>query len=349
MKILLLVLGWLCVIGSLSQAADEFFPKAAEEINKPYTTNMESDGIVARVNNDIITDQELTRMTVMLKPISKNNVLKTMIKEHLLYQAALNENTKISDTDVNEALNQQIKQYGSEKVFEKNALEPLHLTLAQYKEDIRRQLVREKFIMSKMGSFMQDKSIKVDFFIDTFVTPKEIMEYYETHKTDFLQAEQIQTRQIILKIKNSSERMSKQGFAEALLDEINNKGADFEALARKYSDVKADSGGLWDWAPKGSFSKEIEDIIYQLKIGDISPVIQTENNIRIIKVEGLKGGADIKNLDNSLTQERIRRILINQKLVGGAEKLVRELTRNARIWPSEIMLTEEPKEEKLIK
>lgn len=305
----------------------------------------ESGSIVARVNDEVITVGELNRMMEILKTADRTLILKTLIRERLLTQAATKAHTAVKDNEITEVLNTQMKPYGSQTNFEKTVLEPIKLSFADYKEDIKRQLVREKFIMDKVGSPLPDKSAKVDFFIDTFIAPRDLKSYHQEHQHEFVEPEQIKTRQIILKTNDPLTSSSKKTLAEALLDELQ-KNADFETLARKYSEVKAESGGLWDWTPKGSFPKEVENVIYTLKEGAISPVIETENNIRIVKVEGKKGSVNNSSLANQDTQDQIRHILISQKLSDGAEKLVDELARNAQIWPLGILSTEEIKASK---
>lgn len=308
--------------------------KETEAPEKPGV--LESNGIVARVNDEIITQWDLDKMIRLLETPDRDLVLKIMIDERLLYQAAVDIGIEVTDDELEKALNKHVVRYGSSERFEEAVLKPLKLTFAEYREDIKRQLLREKFILEKMRSISLDKSQRPDFFIDTFVAPKEIKKYYDKHRNEFVEQEQIKTRQIILKIRNKSEKISKKALAEAILAELK-KEADFDALARRYSEIKAETGGAWDWIPKGSFPKEVEDIIYQLDEGEISQIIETRTNFRIVKVEGKKGGTS-SNFNNSVIQERIKRFLMNQKVVKGAEKLVQGLARNARIWPLNILV-----------
>lgn len=302
-------------------------------------STQESDGVVARVNDEIITQRELDKTAGLLNTHDKDMVLKNLIRERLLYQAALKAEIKIPDNEVNDVLNKYITQYGSQKTFEEKVLAPLKISFAEYQDDVKRQLLRERFIMNKMSSSVLEGSQKVDFFIDTFVTPKEIKAFYEAHQKEFAEPEQVKTRQIILKTRDGAEAFAKKSLAEAILAELKKNG-DFEALARKYSEIKAESGGDWDWVPKGSFPKEVEEIIYQLNEGEISPVIETETNLRIIKVEKRKGGIH-NDFANPIIQENIRRFLMNQKITGGAEKLIKELARSAQLWPLGLVVYQE--------
>ncbi len=300
---------------------------------------LEEDGIVARVNDEIITQRELAKMTRLLNIQDRDKIIMIMINERLLYQAAVEAGIEVGSEDVEETLTKNIGRYETTERFEEAILKPLNITLAEYREDMKRQIMREKFIMEKMHSVSLDKSRKTGFYIDTFVTPKEIKKYYEKYKNSFTGEEQIKTRQIILKTRDKSERDSKKTLAEAILAELA-KGADFDSLARQYSEVKKDTGGAWDWTPKGSFPEEIEDVIYKLKPGEISPLIETRTNLRIVKVENKRGGANT-TFDNFMIQEKIKRIIMNQKVARGAEKLIQELARNARIWPFNILVANE--------
>lgn len=300
---------------------------------------LEADGIVARVNDEIITQRELTKMFKLLGTLDKDIILRELITGRLLHQAAVEAEIEVTDKELEETIGKNIDRFKTPERFEQEILKPMGITLPEYREDIKRQMLREKFIMQKMQSVSLDKSRRTDFYIDTYVTPKEIKKYYEKYKNNFTGEEQIKTRQIILKTRNKSERESKKSLAEAILDELA-KGADFDKLARQYSEIKKDTGGAWDWVPKGSFPKAVEDVIYRLNRGEVSPLIETRTNLRIVKVENKRGGVNI-TFANFVIQEKIKRILMNQKVARGAQKLIQELARNARIWPLHVLVAKE--------
>ena len=74
-----------------------------------------------------------------------------------------------------------------------------------------------------------------------------------------------------------------QAEADAILQELK-AGADFQQLATKksISPTGAKGGDLGDAYP-GDFSPEFEKAILALKVGEISPVVKTENGFHVFK------------------------------------------------------------------
>ena len=197
----------------------------AEEIKKSSPQNdtteqrdasfraTQTDGIIARVNNEVITRSELEKKSQQVA-LEKETILKALIEEHLLMQAALEENIEVTDEQVEQVLEKQIVQIGSRESFMQDVLVPLNISWSEYRAELKRQLTREKFITDKMRlrPLEQTEPNKSNFLIDTFISPKEIKEYYETHKDKF-NRNQIKTCQIILRFKDEYEKfITKYGF-----------------------------------------------------------------------------------------------------------------------------------------
>ncbi len=74
--------------------------------------------------------------------------------------------------------------------------------------------------------------------------------------------------------------------AQAILTQLRG-GADFAALAKKYSkdEASAANGGDLGWFPKDVMDPRFETVAFQLKPGQISEVVQTQFGFHIIKVD----------------------------------------------------------------
>lgn len=299
-------------------------------LNAEESPLLTSGQVIGLVNDDIITSREVARR-VMILNTNFRVAVQTLIEDKVLTSQAIKENIKISDEELEETFAERTSYFGSIENFSKAILQPLKMSLEEYRKELKEQLLRDKYIHSKIGSYKLTETTNTDFVIDTFVSPKEIREYLEANREKFMKSERIQTRQIILKITDSRPAVQTKALAEEILIRLK-KGDNFESLARQYSDVKTETGGLWDWAEKGSFLPEVEQTIQSLKVGEISPLIATPNSFIIVKIENKI--TDNPTFDIPEIQEEIRKTLINQKISRGTnlirEKLLKEATIQIR-------------------
>lgn len=69
-------------------------------------------------------------------------------------------------------------------------------------------------------------------------------------------------------------------------NKIENEGSDFSSLAREYSDCPSGvEGGDLGWFGRGAMVEEFENAAYDLKIGEISGVVETQFGYHLIKVD----------------------------------------------------------------
>lgn len=70
-------------------------------------------------------------------------------------------------------------------------------------------------------------------------------------------------------------------------------GADFAALARKYSGDpgSAQNGGELGWAGKGTYAEPFEAAVFSLQKGQVSDPVRTEFGFHIIQVEDIRDGS----------------------------------------------------------
>jgi len=107
--------------------------------------------------------------------------------------------------------------------------------------------------------------------------------------------------------------------AEKLLEEING-GADFEKLAKQYSEdtVSAEKGGDLGYFSRGTMVKPFEKMAFSLKPGELSPVVKTPFGFHIIKIEdvkeaGVKPLEQVKSeIEKELKKEKARRLVLKE-------------------------------------
>jgi parvulin-like peptidyl-prolyl isomerase len=305
-------------------------------IKAQETTDMPKKGqVIARVNGEIITASQVSlEIQQSGGKFDYKTALQKLIDDKLIIQAAVKSGIKVSSQEVDK----EIKEFMAANKLD--TMEKLQQRLVQDKismEESRQRIadsiLRIRYINSKIGTPVPEKESKTDFIINIFVSPREMREFFDRNKAMFVEEARIKTRQIILNF-NRANKSDQQSKAKTILLELD-QGGDFAELATKYSELKAETGGDWGWTTKGNaFPKEVEDIIYGLAVGAVSPVIEliTESSatFRIVKVEG-KTGLKEPSPDDPELQQKIRRILTIEKREEGIKMLKDKLNNEADI------------------
>jgi peptidyl-prolyl cis-trans isomerase D len=127
------------------------------------------------------------------------------------------------------------------------------------------------------------------------VPEEDLRKFYTENESRFAVAEERHARHILVKADKDAAPDVKQkakAKAEALLAEVRQNPASFADVAKKNSDDvgTAAQGGDLDFFGRGAMTKPFEDAAYALKVGEISPVIESDFGYHIIKLEGIRGG-----------------------------------------------------------
>jgi peptidyl-prolyl cis-trans isomerase D len=116
------------------------------------------------------------------------------------------------------------------------------------------------------------------------VPPGDIEDHYQRNLQQFSTPEQVRASHILLKTEGKDDAAVK-ARAETILKDAKG-GADFAALATKYSEdeASAKNGGDLDYFGRGRMVKEFEDTAFSLAPGSISDLVKTQFGYHIIKV-----------------------------------------------------------------
>jgi len=150
----------------------------------------------------------------------------------------------------------------------------------------RRKLIRDRLLLSRFLSMVRTARA---------VTPLEVEEYYQQHGDEFMLKGR---RQVLLLSIDSTKLKSDDGQpltrteAREFVDGLHKRlaaGEDFAALAKKHShSASAAKGGDLGWFSKGDLRQEQEDVIFALKAGEVSRVIESAADLQIFKVAGIQ-------------------------------------------------------------
>lgn len=224
-------------------------------INHFYASTGQSD-----VDNTELSKQILTQL-------AENNIIKD---EAIKYKLT------ISNKDVDDAYVKIVEQNGGNESVQKVLNDLYGLSIKQFKNLIRIQLLRDKFNSD----------------IIMRVTVKHILVRVDESATE----DQIAAAKVKI-----------DGYRKEI-----DAGLDFSEAAKKYSeDVGSnENGGLLDPFARGDMVKPFEDSAFSLPVGQISEPVKTSFGWHIIRVEDRTGIID-KSFDEWLSELKSKSITVN--------------------------------------
>ena len=170
----------------------------------------------------------------------------------------------------------------------------------------------------------------------TQVTPDELQSYYNQHREEFREPEQVNVRHILVKTPpaGADGKVDQKAVdaarakAEDVLKQLK-AGAKFEDLAKKYSDDpgSAANGGSLGWIGKGRTVPEFEKAAFSLPKGGTSDLVQSSYGFHIIHVDDKKE-AGLKTL--SEVKAQIEPVIKQQKVAQLADRAGRDLLADAK-------------------
>ncbi|MFQ3573907.1 MAG: peptidyl-prolyl cis-trans isomerase [Thermodesulfovibrionales bacterium] len=181
------------------------------------------------------------------------------------------------------------------------------------KEDFTKKLEEFKKI-TLINQLLEEEMKKI-----SKPTDEELREYYDKHKEEFMTPTHVRLSQIVVKDQQS---------ARKVIEQLQ-KGEDFAKIAREISVDKntAKGGGDMGLFKKGDLNKELEDIAFRMKKGDVSNPIPLKDGIHFIKVTDTKGTvADFDKVKGFIGQ---RAMVEKQKAV--FEKLIEDMKKKYKI------------------
>ena len=287
--------------------------------NKPVSPD-----VAATVNGRPITYKELDRAIAAQFPNAplKTNadqtiglrleVLRTLIDSEILLQRAEKEGLLASDADVDAKFNELKAPYTQEQ-FQK-LLDQRKMSVADLKAQIRRELSVQKLRNKEIGSHIS-------------ISDAEVAAFFNANKASFnLPESKIHLAQILVtpspdanisNLKNDKAQTDQQARNKiSMLDMRVRQGEDFGTLAQNYSeDQFAANGGDVGFLPESTLEKaspQLRKMILEMTPGQVSPVIQTPEGYRIIKLIS-KEPAGQRQLSDPRVQEEIRQGLFQGK------------------------------------
>jgi peptidyl-prolyl cis-trans isomerase D len=167
-------------------------------------------------------------------------------------------------------------------------------------------------------------------FARTGVTPTEVQQYYNGNITQYQTPEQVRASHILLNTAGKDEAAVRKQ-AEDILQQVK-AGADFAALAKKYSEDEGSkaNGGDLDYFSRGRMVPEFEAAAFALETGQVSDIVKSQFGFHIIKVVDKKP-AVTRSLDEVRPQieEQLKRQRADQQIATRASELATGISNTA--------------------
>jgi parvulin-like peptidyl-prolyl isomerase len=191
-----------------------------------------------------------------LTPVSLSRLLDKFIEEKLILQSASNQNISLSWEEKQEylaKLSTDLKSEGSDVSV----------------EEMDTGILFDRLLIEKY-TYALVKDIEVK--------DEEIKEYYNLHKKEFLRPQRIEASQILLETEDQ---------AIEVMERVKNVSEeDFRKIAEAESiGLEAVKGGKMGVFEMGQLPFEMEQVLFSLEEGELSPVVESSYGYHIFRVD----------------------------------------------------------------
>jgi peptidyl-prolyl cis-trans isomerase SurA len=247
------------------------------------------DHIVAVVNEDVITRQELDdamKLTIGRlqqqgiqvpdRPALENQVLESVITKHIQLQHAKEVGLTVSESELNETI-QRIAEDNNLSLQEFHAvLENDGVSYNKFRDEIREEMIMARLKEREIKHQVNVTEGEVDNFLHTQETSADGQDEYRLAHILVLVPENMNSAQI-------QQRAERAEMALAKLQE----GVDFAQVAAEFSDAAdARSGGIIEWRPITQMGPTFAEMLTPMQPGDLTPVVQSPSGFHIFKLLG---------------------------------------------------------------
>lgn len=262
-----------------------------------------NDSVLVTVNGVDITQKQLddlikphlermTKQAANLPPAfleQQKKLLRSQALQEMIGMQLLNEKVKLANITISD---QEI----TDEIKRVAAMRKPPVTVEEFKKKMQEYGIDIEQMNSQIRTMLaQQKLMAKEFPDDVNFTEEDAKAYYEKNKAGYETPEQVRASHILIKPAptdpNSDPNEAKavaKAKAEDLLKQIK-EGADFAALAKTNSSCpSAQKGGDLDFFGKGQMVPEFDKAAFELEIGKVSEVVETQFGFHIIKLTDKK-------------------------------------------------------------
>jgi peptidyl-prolyl cis-trans isomerase SurA len=298
-----------------------------------YSSEAVVDRIVAIVNQEIITLSELEKAIGHLKgEIETGNrlerqgrinelsrmALERLIEGMLIDQEAKRSGIKVTGKEIDGAIEEIKRRNAATQEDLERALAKDGLTLATYKKEIEKKILRTKMVQWVVK-------------VEPNVEEKELRNFYLKNKDRYTTEVSYRPGHILFRVPKEAtpeEVRETMATCQKVLAKIK-AGEDFGEMALIYSeDISSkDRGDLGDFK-RGELLPALEEEVLRLKVGEVSGIVRTNFGFHIIHLLDRKGGDPLPYEE---VKERVRMDYLDEKFEKGLKQFLTTLREKSVI------------------
>ncbi len=203
-----------------------------------------------------------------------NDSLELLVQRALILHSFDTDGYRLPENFIDQLVQERIRDRFGDRVTLMKSLQQQGMTFEQFRKQIR-----EQFIESQLRQQNVQREV--------VVSPFKIQNYYETHPDDFKIDDQVKLRMIVLS-KTSTADTNANELAREIQTRLK-EGAVFSELASVYSQgSQQHQGGDWGWVERNILRKELGEVAFTLKPGQVSDPIDASDAVYLMLVEDRK-------------------------------------------------------------
>jgi peptidyl-prolyl cis-trans isomerase SurA len=285
------------------------------------------DQIAVIVDSDVIMQSEVKARTKAIKTQISNSpngtlpaddvltaqVIERLVVESLQIQMADRRGIRVSDAELNEALQSISAQNGLNLTQFRQAIEQDGISYPEMRDQIRRELKMNRLQQGIMRNRIRISEQQIKNFLDTEVGGVITADEYRVAHILLPNPADANAKQIAA-VKQQADAVRKR------LDE----GADFQSLAVERSAGKnALEGGDLGWRKPGQLPTMFSDVAQEMEIGEVRGPIKSGSGYHLIKLIQKRGA----KAEGNVEQTRVRHVLVRPSEIRTNEE-ARELAES---------------------
>ncbi|HEX3061264.1 MAG TPA: peptidylprolyl isomerase [Usitatibacter sp.] len=315
----------LAALGALAQDAQ---PRLDTALAAPNTRIVPVDRIVAVVNDEVITQNDLSeRVNLVVRQLQRQGgqipasdqlsrqILERMINDMVQLQLAKENGVKVDDTTLDKTIDRIAQENSLSMADFRAALDRDGVKYPRFREDIRNEI-----LLGRLREREVENGIVVtDAEVDTELS-RESKE--ASSDSEFRLAHVLVT---VPQQATPDQIEQRHRRAALALSELR-RGGNFAQVAATYSDAPdALQGGNLGWRPAARLPQLFLETLEKMQPGDVSDILRSPNGFHIVKLLEKRG----KAAAGGVQQTHVRHILVRAR-EGLSEAEARERLRKLR-------------------